>query len=65
MRKFGGWPMAMSPKEWKRKGCKTWQQVSDILQDNMFDNGLYGILVSVDDKNSDTNVITVRALFIV
>ncbi|XP_011876235.1 PREDICTED: endothelin-converting enzyme 1-like [Vollenhovia emeryi] len=59
VKKNGGWPMTMSPREWKRKGYKTWQQVSDVLQNNMFDNGLYEILVSVDEKKSDTNVITI------
>lgn len=57
--------MTMSHREWKWKGYKTWQQVSDILQTtNMFNNGLFGITVSVDDKKSDTNVIVVRILFI-
>lgn len=49
--------------EWELKGYKTWQKISDKLQDNMFFNGLYGILVLVDDKKSDTNVITVRIPF--
>lgn len=64
VKKNGGWPMTMSAREWKRKGYKTWQQVSDILQDNMFNNGLYGILVGVDEKQSDTNVINVRILLV-
>ncbi|XP_011169776.2 endothelin-converting enzyme 1 [Solenopsis invicta] len=57
--KNGGWPMTMSPREWKRKEYTKWQQISDILQANSFDNGLFGIAVSVDDKNSDSNIIIV------
>lgn len=55
----GGWPIAMSPSEWILKGSIIWQQVSDILQKNLFDNGLYSIAVMVDDKKSDSNVITI------
>ncbi|XP_070152530.1 endothelin-converting enzyme 1-like [Polyergus mexicanus] len=59
VRKNGGWPMTMSPVEWKLKGFKHWQQISDIMQNNLFDNGLYSIAVMVDDKKSDSNVITI------
>ncbi|XP_072755626.1 endothelin-converting enzyme 1-like [Anoplolepis gracilipes] len=55
----GGWPMTMSRLEWKLRGYDKWQQISDILQDNLFDNGLYSIVVMPDDKKSDTNVITI------
>lgn len=63
MQENGGWPIAMSPSEWILKGSIIWQQVSDILQKNLFDNGLYSIAVMVDDKKSDSNVITVCILF--
>ncbi|XP_029177304.1 neprilysin-1-like [Nylanderia fulva] len=59
VRENGGWPIVMSPFEWVSRGPKTWQQVSNILQGNLFDNGLYGITVMVDDKKSDNNVITI------
>lgn len=62
--KNGGWPITMSSKEWYRRGYKKWQQVSNIMQDNLFDNGLYQIGVMVDDKKSDSNVIIVGILFI-
>ncbi|XP_024875527.1 endothelin-converting enzyme homolog [Temnothorax curvispinosus] len=58
VRKNGGWPMTMSPGEWERKEYnRTWQQVSDILQNNVFDNGLYRISITEDNKESDINII--------
>ncbi|XP_024875528.1 endothelin-converting enzyme 2-like [Temnothorax curvispinosus] len=56
VRKNGGWPMTMSPRE-RKEYNRTWQEVSDILQNNMFDNGLYRISVGVNYKESDTNII--------
>lgn len=62
VQKNGGWPMAMSVKEWQIKG-KPWQRISDIMMGNMFSNGLYGIIVQVDDKKSSNHVIFVCILF--
>ena len=64
VRNNGGWPMTMSRIEWQLKGVTTWQQISNILQDNFFENGLYRIKVMEDNKKSDTNVITVCILFL-
>lgn len=55
----GGWPITMTSREWRWKGYKMWQQVSNLLEKNMLYNGLYGITVSVDEKKSDTNIITI------
>lgn len=54
--------MAMSIKEWQMKRY-TWQQISNFMHNNMFDNGLYNIIVEVDDKESDKHVIFVSILF--
>ena len=64
VRNNGGWPMTMSRIEWQLKGAATWQEISNVLQDNFFENGLYRIKVMEDNKKSDTNVITVCILFL-
>ena len=63
VRNNGGWPITMFRNEWQLNGNKTWQQISNILQDNFFGNGLYDVKVRVD-KKSYTNVITVCILFL-
>ena len=64
VQKNGGWPITMSRPAWELNVNKTWQEISDISQDNSFDKGLYSIMVLPNHKKSDTNAIHVCILFL-
>ncbi|XP_020278779.1 neprilysin-like [Pseudomyrmex gracilis] len=53
---YGGWPIVMSHHDWNKKNL-TWQDISTIIHEKQFDNGLYNIYVFIDSKMSNSNVI--------